>query len=305
MAKARQIVKRRKAVRNIRKITQTMQLIATTRFQRCLKRAVATKPYTTKITEMIETLSGAGSVDHPLLRENAGATTSVLLTITSNRGLCGAYNAAVLRHAVERRKALAAAGVDARMDVVGKKGIAFLKFVRVPVADTITDVEDKIAFARVASLADRYMKLYESGQIARVDVAYTRYVSAGVQRAAMAQLLPIFAERSNATGNSGGTNAGGAGATAPLTARRAQFEFSPAPEILLARLIPETVKVRLFQYFNDAIVSEQIARMVAMKSATEASTDMIKSLTRLYNRARQSQITLELADIVGGAEAVT
>ncbi|MGE0479161.1 MAG: ATP synthase F1 subunit gamma [Phycisphaerae bacterium] len=305
MAKARQIVKRRKAVRNIRKITQTMQLIATTRFQRCLKRAVATKPYTTKITEMIETLSGAGTVDHPLLRENAAARASVLLTITSNRGLCGAYNASILRHAVEQRKALAARGIDAKMDVVGKKGIAFLKFVRVPVADTITDVEDKIAFARVAALAERYMKLYESGQIARVDVAYTRYVSAGVQRATVAQLLPIVAEPSEAASPPAASGLAGAGPIAvPLPAWRAQFEFSPAPEILLARLIPETVKVRLFQFFNDAIVSEQIARMVAMKSATEASTDMIKSLTRLYNRARQSQITLELADIVGGAEAV-
>lgn len=287
MAKARAIVKRRKAVTNIRKITSTMQLIATARFAKCMQRATAGKPYTEKLSEMIETLARVGTVDHPLLKPNPGVAQSVLLVITANRGLCGSYNASVMRGAIERRRSLMASGVTPALEVAGKKGLGYLRFLNLPVAVSITDIEDKIAYARVAEMAERYMAEYAAGRIARVDVAYTRFVSAGVQRATIAQLLPIEPPSSEGAARS-----------------NTDFEFSPEPQVLLGRLIPETVKVRLYQFFNDAIVSEQIARMVAMKAATDAARDMIRSLTRLYNRARQSQITLELADIVGGAEAV-
>lgn len=288
MAKARAIVKRRRAVRNIHKITQTMQLIATARFQKCMQRAVASQPFTHKITELIQTLGGQSATDHPLLKPNDNHEHSIVLVITSNRGLCGAYNASVLRRMLELRKELAAAGLTPDTEVVGKKGINYLKFLRVPTTVTVTDVEDKIAFERVAAMAERYMDLYLHGAVARVDVVYMQFHSAGVQRPAVARLLPIEpppAEKSESH-------------------TEIQFEFSPPPEILLAHLIPEAVKIRLFQCFNDAIVSEQVARMIAMKSATDAAGDMIKFLSRQYNRARQSQITTELADIVGGANAV-
>lgn len=289
MAKARAIVKRRNAVRNIRKITQTMQLIATARFAKTLQRATASKPYTEKLTEMISTLSAAGTIEHPLLTTNVGQDRSILLVITSNRGLCGSYNSSVLRLAVEQKKRLEQQRITPSIEMVGKKGVGYMRFLRVEIASSITDVEDKIAYARVAELADRFMSLYQDRQVARVDVAYMRYISAGSQKAAVAQLLPIEPPRSD----------GSTGAQ-----QKIDFEFSPAPELLLARLIPEMVRIRLYQIFNEAIVSEQIARMVAMKSATDAAGDMIKFLTRQYNRARQGQITTELADIVGGAEAV-
>lgn len=288
MAKARAIVKRRRAVRNIHKITQTMQLIATARFQKCMQRAVASQPFTRRITEMIETLGGQQAADHPLLKHNENHARSILLVMTSNRGLCGAYNASILRRMLDVRRELTEGKLTPDMEIVGKKGINYLKFLRVPIATTITDVEDKIAFARVAEMAQRYMDLYLRGEVARVDVVYMQFHSAGVQRPAVARLLPIEPPKAAATG--------------PRT--NIQFEFSPAPDVLLAHLIPEAVKIRLFQCFNDAIVSEQVARMVAMKAATDAASDMIKFLTREYNRARQSQITTELADIVGGANAV-
>lgn len=286
MAKARQIVRRRRATTNIRKITQTMQLIATTRYQRALNRALASKPYTEKLTEMIEALSGVEAADHPLLRASA-AKKSVLLLITSNRGLCGAYNASVLRTAAEQRRELLAAGVEPELEVVGKRGLSYLRFLGVAPAQSITDVEDKIAFARVAAMAERYIARYAAGELARVEVTYMRFASLGSQKPTVAQLLPIEPPKAEAKAGP-----------------RREFEFSPPPEQLLGRLIPEAVKIRLYQYFNDAIVSEQVARMVAMKSATDAAGDMIKSLTRQYNRARQTQITMELLDIVGGAEAV-
>src|SRR5436309_1761840 len=176
MANRRVLVKRRKSVRNIRKITRTMQLIATARFQAAFNRAVATRPYTEKLAELVADLSrAAGDVDHPLLKTNEGVDRAALVVLTSDRGLAGGYNASVLRTATAH----------------------------------------------------------------------------------------------------------------------------------LDELPPATVRVRLFQAFNDAAVSEQVARMVAMKAATDAAQDMIKALTREYNRARQTQITMELLDIVGGANALS
>jgi F-type H+-transporting ATPase subunit gamma len=286
MAKARQIVRRRRAVGNIRKITQTMQLIATARIQKCLARASASKPYTEKLTQMVGALAGGESTDHPLLKPN-DARVGVLLIITSNRGLCGGYNTNVLKQAIETRKRAIADGRSIDIEAVGKKAVSFLRFLNIPTAATVTDLEDKIAYARVAAMAERYIQLYSEGKISRVDVAYTRFNSLSSQKATVAQLLPMEPPKSDTAAK-----------------RKVDFEFSPAPAELLSRLIPETVKIRLYQYFNDAIVSEQVARMIAMKQATDAAADMGKFLTRQYNRARQSQITMELLDIVGGAEAI-
>ena len=291
MAKARAIVKRRSAVQNIRKITSTMQLIATARFQKCMQRALASKPYTAKLTEMLQTLSAEGSVEHPLLQMNEGVERSILLVMTSNRGLCGAYNATVLRNAMEHRRQLLDDGLTPALEMVGKKGINYCRFLGYELAETITDVDDRIAFERVAEMAERYMGLYLRGEVARVEVAFLRFHSVAVQRPAVVQLLPI--QPPAVEGDAPAERHG-----------HAQFEFSPPPAELLAALIPASVKIQLYQCFNDAIVSEQVSRMVAMKAATDAGGDMIKYLTREYNRARQSQITLELADIVGGSEAV-
>jgi F-type H+-transporting ATPase subunit gamma len=293
MAKARAIIKRSRAVKNIRKITQTMQLIATARYQKCLQRATASQPYTDAITEMVETLSQLESADHPLLKPNSEAQQSVLLTMTSNRGLCGAYNASILRTSMEHRRQLLNDGLSPEMEMVGKKGINFARFLKLDLAKTITDVEDRIPYSRVAEMADEYIRRYEAGELNRVDIAYTRFISAGVQKPVVAQLLPM--QPPEPTGDTEET----------ADAARPDFDFSPEPAELLNRLIPETVRIRLYQYFNDAIVSEQVARMTAMKAATDAAGDMIRSLTQRYNRARQTQITMELLDIVGGAEAIS
>lgn len=290
MAKARQIVKRRKSVQSVRKITQTMQLIATARFQKCFQRASATKPYTQNISEMISTLAGASDLENKLLAPNVGVVPSEMLIITSNRGLCGSYNANVVRLAIERLRALQREALAPELTVVGKRGFSFLRFLGLPVKEKILDIEDRIEYARVADIAERLMARYEAGEIARVDVAFTRFVSAGTQRAEVIQLLPIEPPRvENADSSS---------------KERVSFEFSPEPSVLLAHLLPEAVKVRLFQCFNDSIASEQVARMIAMKAATDAAGDLIKDMSRAYNRARQSQITSELADIIGGAEAI-
>lgn len=286
MAKARAIVKRRKAVQNIRKITRTMQLIATARFQKAFQRATAARPYADKIGELVEQVAGASrDLEHPLLRAPEIQRRVVLFVVTSNRGMCGGYNAGVLRVALERLERVRSAGTEAELHVVGKKGIAYFRFLKVPLAGTYTTFDDRPRYAEAEQIADGFMSRFVAGAIDGVEVVSTRFYSTARQRPEVMPWLPM-----------GSIGAGGAGG--PL------YEFRPSAGQLLADLLPRSLKVRLFQALLDAAVSEQVARMVAMKAATDAAGEMIRMLTTQYNRARQTQITLELLDIVGGAEAL-
>jgi F-type H+-transporting ATPase subunit gamma len=297
MAKARQIIKRRKSVQNIRKITRTMQLVATARFQQAFSRAVASRPYTQKITQLVGQLAESqGQISHPLMTSHPEAAQDMLLAITSNRGLCGAYNSSVLHATMTHLRATPERTTE--LHCVGKKGIGYFKFLRRPLAAAIT-IGDRPRFDQVEALADQMIAAYNAGRYGRILISYMRFYSAGRQRPEIIQLLPIAALVEAKADEAGNASGAGAGPTHPV-----EYDFSPAPAELLAALLPQTVKVRLFQCFTDAAVSEQVARMVAMKSATDAAGDMIRDLTRRYNRARQSQITLELLDIVGGAEAL-
>lgn len=289
MANRRILVKRRKAVRNIRKITRTMQLIATARFQAAFNRAVATRPYTEKLAELVADLSrAAGDVDHPLLKTNEGVDRAALVVLTSDRGLAGGYNASVLRtataHLDEQPK-----GITTDVHMVGKKGISYFRFLRRPVAEQTSGIGDRPRFDQVEPIANALIDRFVRGEIASAHVAYMKFLSAGQQRPVVVQLLPLQPEAKKGEEK----------------AKSVEYEFSPDPQQLLDELLPSTVRVRLFQAFNDAAVSEQVARMVAMKAATDAAQDMIKALTREYNRARQTQITMELLDIVGGANALS
>ncbi len=293
MANRRVLVKRRKAVRNIRKITRTMQLIATARFQAAFNRAVAARPYTEKLAELVGDLSRGSELDHPLFQAENPEAPAALVVASSHRGLCGGYNANVLRTAQafldERRQA----GHPTDLHVYGKKGIAYFKFVRQPMAVESIAVSDTPRWEQVEPIANQLLADFLAGKVSAVHVAYMRFYSAGRQRPEVVQLLPLVP----APSEEGAAAAGKKAATV-------DYEFSPGPQQILSDLLPATVRVRLFQAFIDAAVSEQIARMVAMKAATEASEEMIKTLTRQYNRARQTHITMELLDIVGGANAL-
>ena len=289
MANRRILVKRRKAVRNIRKITRTMQLIATARFQAAFNRAVATRPYTEKLAELVADLSrAAGDVDHPLLKTNEGVDRAALVVLTSDRGLAGGYNANVLRTALGHLDQQPA-GKTTDVHMVGKKGISYFRFLRRPVAEQTSGIGDRPRFDQVEPIANGLIDRFVRGEIASAHVAYMKFLSAGQQRPVVVQLLPLQPEVKKGEEK----------------AKSVEYEFSPDPQQLLDELLPATVRVRLFQAFNDAAVSEQVARMVAMKAATDAAQDMIKALTREYNRARQTQITMELLDIVGGANALS
>jgi F-type H+-transporting ATPase subunit gamma len=298
MAKARAIVKRRKAVQNIRKITHTMELIATARFKKAMDRASQAAAYTRKMSELVADLSNnAVGISHPLLAAREVTAGAVLLVISSNRGLCGGYNANIIRHAARRHDELRALCKFLNLEIAGKRAINYFRFRGLPAQETYTHFEDKVRFDEVEVLANRYIQWYVSGKIDRLDVVYTRFISASRQAATAETLLPL---------SSPGAVDDGRSATGKQTVAgpSVQYEFLPDAAGILAQIVPMSFKVRLFKCFLDAAVSEQIGRMVAMKGATENAGSMIRSLTMLYNRARQAQITKEIAEIVGGAEAI-
>ncbi|HZL35140.1 MAG TPA: ATP synthase F1 subunit gamma [Tepidisphaeraceae bacterium] len=316
MAKARAIVKRRKAVRNIRKITKTMQMIATAKFQKSLRRAVGTKPYSRKVRELVRELAASvGNVEHPLLRRPGPADRThriALLVITSNRGLAGAYNGNVLRKVMGFIRQQEAAGNGIDLYITGKKGTTYFNYQRRPIIQRV-DVSDAVKFAEIEPTADRFIEDFTSGKVDAVYVAYMNFVSAGLQKAEVISLLPLSGTEDAAGGatTAGKGSAGaastapGAGAPAPASSgQHAIYDFLPGPEELLNELLPLTVRTALFQAYLDAATSEHVARMVSMKSATDNADKMVKSLTMRYNRARQSQITTELSEIMGGVEAM-
>ncbi|HNQ22894.1 MAG TPA: ATP synthase F1 subunit gamma [Phycisphaerae bacterium] len=295
MAKPRAIVKRRKTVRNIRKITRTMQLIATARFQAAFNRAMATKPYTRELAALVRALAqAAGDVQHPLMRTPETVRRCDLLIITSNRGLCGGYNTGILRCALAELEKLEREQVAVDVRMAGKKGAGYFRFLRRPLAESITHVGDPPRFEQVEPIANALMERFQKDETQAAYVAYMQFISAGQQRPVVMPLLPLAQEAETAE----------APAEPAATRVTLQYEFSPEPRELLDELLPATVRTRLFQCFTDALVSEHTARMVAMKAATDAAGDMIRSLTQQYNRARQTQITMELLDIVGGANAL-
>jgi F-type H+-transporting ATPase subunit gamma len=297
MAKTRAIVKRRKAIRNIRKITRTMELIATARFKKALDRVTDAEAYTLKIAELAADLSAnAGEVEHPLLKEHEANKNSVLLVLSSNRGLCGGYNAAILREAMARLGELRHQGVTVHPELSGKRAIAYFRFHGIPADATYTQFEDKPRFHDVNEIAERYIAGYTAGRYDRVEVAYTKFLNAARQVAVVETLLPLSTAPDEPRRRR---------ASAPAEVKKpVEYEFLPGAANILEELLPVSFKVRLFKCFLDAAVSEQIARRVAMTAATENAGEIIKNLTRLYNRARQAQITKEIAEVIGGAEAL-
>src|SRR5258707_9943936 len=192
MAKTRAIVKRRKAIRNIRKITRTMELIATARFKKAFDRAVAADAYTRKITELAADLSAsATNIQHPLLEKRETIKNSLLLVICSNRGLCGGYNASILREANGAIRAIREQGSNLRLELSGKRAIAYFRYQGIPAETTYTQFEDKPRFEEIEELADRYIATYTSGAVDQVQVCYMKFQSASIQAPAIAQLLPL------------------------------------------------------------------------------------------------------------------
>lgn len=294
MGKTREIKKRIKAVGNIRRITNTMRMIATSKFARAQAAATATKPYTEGLFGLVTELGAtAGDISHPLItggRASGVQPAELTLIITSDRGLCGPYNSSVLRKAMNHfRSSPAAKG--GRIEIVGKKGNAFLRYNGISVAQQHA-IGDKPTFEQIEPIAQSYIDRFTAGELSSVRIVSMKFHSPGRQTPEVLQLLPL--KPPSASGEK----------KAAATGAATLYEFSPPAGELLGDLLPATVKATLFQCFNDAVVSEHVARMVAMKAATDNAGKMRKLLTRDYNRARQAQITTELSEIISGAAAL-
>ncbi len=296
MAKTREIKRRMKAVGNIERITKTMQMIATARFQAALRVVTQSQAYARKIRELVGELAAAqdgdeGAGTHPLLRQAESPQRHRLLVLTSQRGLCGAYNANVLRRAMAFHREQPAGTVD--LEVVGKKGLAYFQFNRVDIACHHDQIGDKPQYVDVERLADDYIQAFTDGACDGVHVAYMGFETVARQTPRVQTLLPLA---DPGAGDEDGPAEDGRAAV--------DYDYSPDPQSLLNELLPATVKTQLFQCFNEAVLGEHVARMVAMKNATDSAGKMGRQLSLRFNRARQASITTELTEIISGAQSL-
>ena len=283
MATLRTLRRRIRSVQNTQQITKAMEMVAAAKLRRAQSRALSARPYAAKITEMLSNLAGAASeLDHPLFKVREVRNVALVL-VTSDRGLCGAFNANLVR-AAERRLRQSASG-SVRLVLVGRKGRDYFRRRKHPVLAIHTPVpaEARVEFAR--ELTQDLIARFVAGEVDRVEVMFTRFISALNRRVVNEPFLPVGAERA----------AGGAGATTL---------FEPDAESIFAELLPRYAAAKLFAALADALASEHSARMIAMGSARKNAGELIDVLVLRRNRLRQAAITKELLDIVGGAEAL-
>lgn len=297
MAKSKVLVKRRKSVRNTRKITGTMELVSTAKYKQAFVRIQASAPYQLKLREVMTDLAGTGAeVEHPLL-ESRPVKRSLVLLVTSNRGLCGGFNANLNVTARNFLAADRAAGAEVELQIVGKKGLQYFRHRRETIAAAHDRFGDKYRYVDVNALADELIRRYAAREIDKVTVVYQKFISAGRQRPVAEVLLPLDATVTGAAPAVGAASAAG-------KPREKNYIFSPDPNSLMRELLPAYFKATLWNDFLQSSAGEHLARMVAMKNATDAADKLIRRLTRMYNRARQSQITNEIAELMGGVEAL-
>ncbi|HVF20425.1 MAG TPA: F0F1 ATP synthase subunit gamma [Mycobacteriales bacterium] len=287
--KLREVRRRIRSVKSTQKITRAMELIAASRIVKAQARSEAARPYAEEIARVVADLMAAGGGGAELLtpRETVGSVG--VLAVTADRGLAGAYNTNVLRIADAARREADAAGQRNEVYAYGRKAVSYYRYRQVDLAGVWTGVSDTPPYTVAKEIGQRLVDDYLSGKVDRVVIAYTEYVNVVTQRPQVVQLLPVTApERTEDS-------------TSDL---RADIEFEPSPETILESLLPRYVESRVFACLLDAAASEHAARRRAMKAATDNADELIKILTRDANRARQAEITTEISEIVGGAEAL-
>ncbi len=288
--KGRQLRGRIKSVQNTRKITRTMELVATSKLKRAQDRVVAARPYAESLRAVIADLVTPELADRfPLLRRPApiakgGPAGAAVILVTSNRGLCGAFNANLIKEARRRIEELEAAGYTVDLHCVGKKGAGFFKYLRRALAADRQDIGDKPTTEHAASVVAPVLEAYEAGRLASVDLVHAKFLSALSTPPTTARILPIEppADRK----------------------RKPDYLLRPDPAAILEQLLPLYVRNMVYRGLVETAAGEQGARRAAMKNATDNAGEIIQHLTRTYNRQRQAQITQEIAEIVGGAAAL-
>ncbi|WP_434479978.1 ATP synthase F1 subunit gamma [Gemmatimonas sp.] len=288
MAKGRELKGRIKSVENTRKITRTMEMVATSKMKRAADRVSAARPYALALGEVLSHVYTPELAEQfPLLRRPAQIKRAALVVLTANRGLCGAFNTNLLRESRARLAEWEGQGVSVELHVVGRKGIGFYKYLGRDLAGQRADIGDKPSSADAASLIDGLMARYAAGDLDAVFITYAKYKSALSTPPATDQVLPVVAP----------AVAGGNG-----VAR--DFLLAPSATEILEALLPLYVRNSIYRALVETAAGEQGARRTAMKNATDNATEMLQLLKRTYNSARQAQITQEIAEIVGGASAL-
>jgi F-type H+-transporting ATPase subunit gamma len=277
-----------KTVQSTKKITKAMELIAASRIAKAQQRVAAARPYSEQITEVIRNLAagGAGS-GHPLLTPRDEVRTVAFVAVTADRGLAGGYNSGVIRATERAMAAERAQGRQTKLFVIGKKALTYFRFRGVPIEASFLGVTDQPTYDQAREVAAAVAALFDQAEVDAVEVVYTQFLSAGSQRVVVRRLMPLdtsaLAESEGAT---------------------ASYEFEPGPDAILEQLLPRYAEARLFAALLDASASEHAFRQRAMKAASDNADELVKTLSRIMNRARQDSITTEIMEIVGGAEAL-
>jgi F-type H+-transporting ATPase subunit gamma len=285
MAKGRELKRRIKTVENTRKITRTFELIATSRMKRAQDRVNAARPYARALADVIGGLYSPDLAERfPLLRQPERTKRAAIILLTSNRGLCGAFNGNLIRQARQLLARLREEGVETDLHIVGRKGLGYFRYVGAKIASSRTDITDRPTSADAAALVDGLMTDFVTGALDAVHIIYAQFRSALSAPPTTERILPVKPpERSGA---------------AP------DYLLFPSAEAILSELLPAYVRNAVFRALVETAAGEQGARRTAMKNATDNASDMLNTLTRTYNRARQATITQEIAEIVGGAAAL-
>ena len=288
MAKGRELKGRIKSVENTRKITRTMEMVATSKMKRAQDRVVAARPYANALTEVISSLYSADLAERfPLLRQPATPRRVALVVLTSNRGLAGGFNANLIKEARARIAELERTGVQVDVHVIGKKGLGYFKYVGRALASQRIDITDRPTAENAAEIVDQLMNDFIAGQIDGVYVTYSKFNSALNTPPTTDRVLPVTPPSAK----------GGAGV-------QRDYLLFPNAEAILTELLPSYVRNSVYRALVETVAGEQSARRTAMKNATDNAGDILNVLRRTYNRARQAQITQEIAEIVGGAAAL-
>ena len=292
MAKGRELKGRIKSVENTRKITRTMEMVATSKMKRAQDRVVAARPYALALADVISSLYSPELAERfPLLRQPAEPRRVALIVLTSNRGLAGGFNANLIKAARVQIAEIEKAGTKVEVHVIGKKGIGYFKYVGRELASQRIDVTDRPTAENASEIVDALMAEYIAGDLDGVYVTYAKFVSALSTPPTTERILPVT----------------------PPTAKKAEGEavgvqhdylLYPNAEAILTELLPSYVRNAVYRALVETVAGEQSARRTAMKNATDNAGDILNVLRRTYNRARQAQITQEIAEIVGGAAAL-
>jgi F-type H+-transporting ATPase subunit gamma len=282
-----------RSVQATKKITRAMELIAASRIVKAQQRVAAAVPYSEKITEVVKHLSEGGAVSQsPFLQGRSDVKTTCYVAITADRGLCGGYNAGVLRATEGEVRKDVAAGKNYLIVPVGRKAEGYLRFRGYNISQPFAGFSDNPMHTDAVAIGKFVVDKFLAGEVDRVELVYTRFVSAGRQEVVRRPLVPLGGDLVKAEADGHGGASG-------------DYEYEPDPSAILDTLLPRYVEARVYAALLNAAASEHAFRQRAMKSATDNAEELIKNLTRVMNRARQDSITTEIMEIVGGAEALS